>query len=232
MKAKLTVLAVVVVVVTSAGCGGRTKTVIRTTTTQARQALMEDPLGKSSGQPSDFPFSVNSDLVATALRWERWGSDTASARGTFVFSPAPHTNSTSVTGTLSVSGLQACGATYYYTTVSFRFDSPPPYQPHVTLQAPCRSGTTTSSSTATTSSTTAQACGTVKDVGSTGANPADAVNLTARGTDCATARRVAVEWGRSAGAKSVLGYDCTFNTGSPASVSCVLGDNEIHFELR
>jgi hypothetical protein len=147
-------VAVPAAVLALAGCGGgdgSTTTVIQTTTTAPVQPTTTETAatpvasvfvqtidGQRSAQPSEIPFSVNGDLVGTDLQWSDWGSDSATAQGTFVFDAAPHTNPTSVPGTLTVSGLVACADEGYYTSARLSFTQQPPFQPQVpSFTVPC-----------------------------------------------------------------------------------------------
>lgn len=133
-------LALAAVCVVAAGCGGGAKTVTVTDTggSSTTPALMMDVLGKKVERPSQFAFSANGDLVAQDLRWKDWGKETATATGTFLFNPAPHTTTTPVRGTLTATNLERCRAVSYYTTTRLEFDQRPPYQPQVPrLSTPC-----------------------------------------------------------------------------------------------
>jgi hypothetical protein len=126
----------------SSGCGGgTTTTVIETEHVEGKPAVdafIVDFDGRRSAQPSEIAFSANGDLVATGLRWRSWGSATATATGTFVFNPAPHTHETTVPGTLVASGLEPCRKASYYTATRLEFDERPPFQPQVPpLTTPC-----------------------------------------------------------------------------------------------
>jgi hypothetical protein len=77
-------------------------------------------------------------VVATGLRWQGWGSPTATASGTFLFNAAPHTSETAVRGKLVATGLEDCGQASYYTSTRLQFDERPPFQPQVPrLRTPC-----------------------------------------------------------------------------------------------
>lgn len=75
----------------------------------------------------------------------------------------------------------------------------------------------------------AASCGRVRDIGPTGANPADAVGLSTRRVGCRTARRVARQWGRQPVGTRVLGYRCSFSGG--VRVRCVRGGRVVRFRL-
>jgi hypothetical protein len=126
----------------ASGCGGgTTTTVIRTErppSKPSRDAFIVDITGARSARPSELAFSVNRDLVATGLRWQGWGSPTATASGTFLFNAAPHTSETAFRGKLVATGLEDCGQASYYTSTRLQFDERPPFQPQVPrLRTPC-----------------------------------------------------------------------------------------------
>lgn len=141
----LALVAGAVVVGSAPGCGGKTTTVTDTVHgksggTSTTPAFIVDVAGKRAEQPSEFAFSVNGDLVARDLRWQDWGTDTATATATFVFSPAPHTKETAVRGRFVATDLERCKAVSYYTTTRLSFDEPPPFRPQVPrLGTPCDS---------------------------------------------------------------------------------------------
>ena len=95
------------------------------------------PAGPPSVHPSQFGFSVDGDLVGRDLAWQNWGSSTATATGSFDFSPPPKHRTTTVGGTFTVSGLKPCNGTSYYTAGELSFDQTPPFQPTVFLSTPC-----------------------------------------------------------------------------------------------
>ena len=119
-----------------AGCGGSTETV--TETERVPATFIVDVLEKRNVRPSELSFSVNRDLVATGLRWQGWGTPTATADATFVFDQAPHTGKSTVPGKLLVTRLERCGAASYYTATRFEFDEQPPFRPQAPpLRTPC-----------------------------------------------------------------------------------------------
>ncbi|WP_026911562.1 hypothetical protein [Patulibacter minatonensis] len=66
---------------------------------------------------------------------------------------------------------------------------------------------------------TAKSCKSVKDMGPTGSDPADAVSIRATGTSCANARTIARRWGRETvvqgpGAVRIRSYVCRDSTAS------------------
>jgi hypothetical protein len=136
------------VVAVLAGCGGGDTTVIQTvattTTTQSTattsggETFVMDVMSRQSAQPSEFQFSVNGDLIARNLSWGGWGSPTATGTGSFDFNPAPHDKTTTVPGTVTVSSPQRCNGDTYYTSVQFKFEQTPPFEPVATpLSTPC-----------------------------------------------------------------------------------------------
>jgi hypothetical protein len=134
----------------ASGCGGgETKTVTETVAgggSSTTPAFIVDVLGKRSERPSELAFSVDGDLVAKDLVWKDWGEDTATATGTFVFSPAPHTSTTTVHGSLTATDLERCRAVSYYTTTRLTFDGRPPFRPRVPrLSTPCDTASAPSS---------------------------------------------------------------------------------------
>jgi hypothetical protein len=138
-----------VVAGTLAGCGGgSTTTVIQQvpattegTTTQpaSGNVLIEDIPGNKGSEPSQFAFSQDGDLVGKNLQWSSWGSSVATAKGDFVFSPRPvGSQTTTVSGTLTASGLKPCRGASYYTTVQVSFDGATPFKPDLPiLLTPC-----------------------------------------------------------------------------------------------
>ena len=132
-----------------AGCGGGDTTTVTTqvpattqaTTTQpaSGNVLIEDIPGNRGSEPSQFAFSEDGDLVGKSLQWSEWGSPVATATGDFVFAPRPiGSKTTTVTGTMTASGLRSCAGASYYTTVQASFEGPTPFSPNFPiLLTPC-----------------------------------------------------------------------------------------------
>jgi hypothetical protein len=83
----------------------------------------------------------------------------------------------------------------------------------------------TAASSAAAASGASVRCASVADIGPTGADPADAVSLRAKGATCRTARSVARAWGpatvRQTGSTITVGrYRCTDTTASRVTVRC------------
>lgn len=97
--------------------------------------------------------------------------------------------------------------------------------------------------TTTTTKPASQRCPDVPDVGPTGADPADAVNVQVRYTDCTTAERLArrfysvwIPSGKSPGDNvTVLGFRCGERSdtgGFAARVACNISASEVTFDLQ
>ncbi len=99
---------------------------------------MTDPLGKKSSEPGTFAFSADGDLVGKDLQWSGWGSDPATATGTFLERKTGSLKTVPLEGTLTVTGLTDCRGARYYARAHVTVPASAPFQPGaITLGSPC-----------------------------------------------------------------------------------------------
>ena len=93
---------------------------------------------KKVEEPTRLVFSVNGDLVGEDLRWENWGSDVATATGSFVARNYEQGGSEIVTGGLVATDLRLCAGAGYYTRLRPSLPGSAPFQPRpATFDTPC-----------------------------------------------------------------------------------------------
>lgn len=109
----------------------------------AKPALLKLPTYEHElVEPSNYSFAVDGSLAGTNLKWEGWGSRTATGTGIIEERDisGDHQDSRHYPGTVIATGLEECKGRDYYTEVSANVPPNAIYVPEETTQltTPCR----------------------------------------------------------------------------------------------